>query len=490
MHDQVSPERFAVSGDRSRAAVCLLGAAAAAALALAAATFFSRGSVEERVMSFDAQVAALVFANALQIVGSVAVAVWVHRAYANLRTLRHATLYTPFAAAAYFLIPGANFIVPHIVLREVWSGSDVSEVRTLTKPPSRPVNVVTLWWYLFIVSAVTSNVAAAMMMHDAHSVRVDRALIASAVCAAAAAVVGMDVIRLVDTRQALLRRAQVTTDVASVPREPRPIPAQASAWRSVLLPVVTAVERDMANDPAVPDEVPPPPEPAVAAPAQISAPSIARELPPKGPRKLVRPRALPTAALFSGSSLFAVLQALVCIPSVSAVRDDMPLAGVMFLVLPFSWLVYVFTLLGAIAFCVWLSTAYGNLRMYEIATVRPPHTAVRDFIRGFGSGDVLEELWLVTMALRPDDSLSVVDRWRSAWRILLVSAAVTVVLLVLQRQRFAVLAVGVMFLAWAWASALARTICLKISHEQAERLTREKPEPAADPPRMHETVLR
>ncbi|HYO76529.1 MAG TPA: DUF4328 domain-containing protein [Thermoanaerobaculia bacterium] len=407
------------------------------------------------------QMSALVLTNALQIVAGIAVAVWVHRAYANLRFLRGSALYTPVVASAYFLIPGANLIVPHAVLRELWTGSDLTGVRTVARPPARPLNMVTLWWYLFIASVVTSNIAVAMLMQGKDGARVHDALALAGICAAAAAAVGFDVIRLVDTRQALLRGGNARTllrrdDVAVAPEEPT-----VSPWRAALLPVVTALEHDLKTplvEPAEEQVRDVEPIPVLEPPAK-----------PKQPRSASAPTSLPVNVLFLLVFSLALLQAVITLLFALFVPHARA-GGWVAATFPFGLLVYLLTGAAAIAFCIWLGRAYANLRLYVDVTPRPAFDAVHDFVRRGGEAAVLEELWAITMSATPNVSLAPVEEWKRTWRLLWIAVAAAVVVLMVSPYHAAMLAFVAMFLLWARASWFAARIAREVSARQRERI--------------------
>jgi hypothetical protein len=452
MQQLVPTETFAVRGDRSEVAVALLGACAGAGFALGITTIALMADGRTTGGLVALQMALLVLTNALQLVAAAAVVAWVQRAYTNLRVLTGRSLYTPRTASIYFLVPGANFLVPHIVLREIWEGSDVSGVRSVRRPPRRSVNTVTLWWYLFIAATVTSNLVGVLLVRDSGDPLVQSALFAAACCTGAAALAGLDAIRLIDLRQALRRGAVVPHGAEPAPA-PAAAPAVAAGWRAALLPVVTAVERDLETaGPAPPVEEAEPLEAPLFAAGDVRVPS-----------------AMPVSILFATGGTFAILQAIFAVFAVIDAPATLPvfrLSCALAVAVPFALLAWLLTGIGAIAFCRWLGRAYANLRMYVEATPRPPRDAVIDFVRGFGNPDVLAEVWSITMSRTGTASLSRIDAWKTSWRVAQVSVAAVFILTFTGSATTALIAIAVMFVAWARACFLARTIATLVTAEQ------------------------
>lgn len=246
----MQPE-FAVHGDRSDVTRRLLFLCiGAAALMLIASLFLL--ATEDAPWLLGLQGAALMLTDVFAFAAAASFATWLYRAYANLQHLAVTTTYTPRAAVAWFFLPVANLIVPHTILRELWRGSIPPASRSVQKVPRRPVDVVSLWWFLFIAYTVAANAAAAYLFNQAtaHLPRVHVLLIVSAVLGVLAAALGADTIRLIDTRQLLRRKAIAEGRTAiAIPvkkKETKP------GWQEVLLPVVTAIESELDRSDVVP----------------------------------------------------------------------------------------------------------------------------------------------------------------------------------------------------------------------------------------------
>jgi Domain of unknown function (DUF4328) len=89
------------------------------------------------------------------IVVLVVLMVWVHQARKNLEDSRSGPFhYSPAMAVGSFFIPFVNLVLPYLVVREIWSGSDpaippeypMPFVRLRTSP------FVVLWWVAYLAS--------------------------------------------------------------------------------------------------------------------------------------------------------------------------------------------------------------------------------------------------------------------------------------------------------------------------------------------------
>ena len=468
---------FAVRGDRSAAAQLFLWASiVAASIVVLTAWLQMRGGAAAGVVppgnaytsDFQAtaaattggmlagvQIAALIFANALQCLTGFVIAVWVHRAYANLKHLGIDTTYTPLAAAAYMVMPVANLIVPHAVFGELWRGSDPSRVRSLQRIPVRPIELVSKWWYLFIAYSVTSNVAAALLVRQGDPRSVQIVLAVAGILGVVAAIAGIDMIRLVDTRQAIRRSGQPTRNPVAAPVEAAvaaPAAPPVSGWREILLPVVTQIEREMQEE-AVEAE-------SVEA-FELDEPAVI-------PRDLARPNPRPVSVLLLIAAVLAFLQSLGAVTNIF--ETQMPrLATIYLLFLPFAMPLYLVSLAIMVTFSFWLTRAYGNLRAY----MTPPRShlqASSDFMRRGGDPEVLAELWAVTMSLSNTPSASLVERWTRAWRGVQIFAVVSLLGLIFLPPRLELGILAVFFATIGWSAVLARRLVREVSATQATRL--------------------
>jgi hypothetical protein len=81
-------------------------------------------------------------------VAGVAFLAWVHRAYANLRPLGAEVLRdTPTSAVVWFLVPFFGWVLPYLVMRDLWKLSDSSDPHGLNE---RRSNLVLAWWLLWV----------------------------------------------------------------------------------------------------------------------------------------------------------------------------------------------------------------------------------------------------------------------------------------------------------------------------------------------------
>jgi hypothetical protein len=91
--------------------------------------------------------------NPLQAAGAeglaaVAFLAWVRRAYANLRPLGAQVLRdTPISAVTWFLVPVFGWVLPYLVMRDLWKLSDSSDPHGLNEARS---NLVLAWWVLWV----------------------------------------------------------------------------------------------------------------------------------------------------------------------------------------------------------------------------------------------------------------------------------------------------------------------------------------------------
>lgn len=446
-------QTFAVRGDRSAAAQLFLFASIFAATIVVITSWMQMRDAASNVVA-GAQIAALVLANALQFLTAFVIAVWVHRAYANLQHLGIRTTYSPVAAAAYVVVPLANLIVPHAVFAEIWRGSDPSHVRTLQRLPARPIELVSKWWYLFIAYSVTSNVAAALLVRKSDPIVVQKALIAAGIAGILAAIVGVDMIRLIDTRQGIRRSGQPTRNPIAPPDAyvtPAPKPV-AAGWREVLLPVVTQVEREMQEEAAEAD---------MMEAFELEDPIVI-------PKDLAPPNPRPVSVLLVIAAAFAFLQSLGAITNM--VYTEMPrFAAFYILLLPFALPLYLVSGAAAIAFSYWLARAYGNLRAY----MTPPRShlqASSDFMKRGGDPEVLAELWGVTMSLSSAPSAALVERWARAWRGVQIFAVASIVGLIFFGPRLELAIIATFFALVGWSALLARRLVREVSATQITRL--------------------
>lgn len=90
------------------------------------------------------------------ILSVVFVAMWIHRAHANLRAANLDGLeFTPGWAVGWYFIPIANLFKPFQAMRELWNASTGAEYRLEGVAPTE----VKLWWACWIISNLASNVS-------------------------------------------------------------------------------------------------------------------------------------------------------------------------------------------------------------------------------------------------------------------------------------------------------------------------------------------
>lgn len=92
-------------------------------------------------------------------------AVWLYRAYDNLRVFNRTGLdYSPSLAVGSFFIPFANLVIPYRAVREVWQKSGVPEetMLGLTDPPAR----FPIWWMFWILASFAGNISMRVSLND------------------------------------------------------------------------------------------------------------------------------------------------------------------------------------------------------------------------------------------------------------------------------------------------------------------------------------
>lgn len=85
---------------------------------------------------------------AAEAAAAVAFLAWVRRAYANLRSLGALVLRdTPTSAVVWFLVPLFGWVMPYLVMMDLWKLSDSSDPHGLGPSHS---NLVLAWWVLWV----------------------------------------------------------------------------------------------------------------------------------------------------------------------------------------------------------------------------------------------------------------------------------------------------------------------------------------------------
>jgi hypothetical protein len=116
------------------------------------------------VVSLDADLGALALAVGLIylaytvafIVSAVLVAMWIHRAHANLQEGGADGLeFTPGWAVGWYFVPFANLIKPFQAMRELWTTSHAEVDRFGGEAPSE----VKAWWAAWIVGNILNSVS-------------------------------------------------------------------------------------------------------------------------------------------------------------------------------------------------------------------------------------------------------------------------------------------------------------------------------------------
>lgn len=97
------------------------------------------------------------------IVSVVLVAMWIHRAHANLRDAGFTGLeFTPGWAVGWFFVPFANLIKPFQAMRELWNAS-LGEPGGFAEPAPGQIK---FWWGGGIVGNIGSNISTRLSSSD------------------------------------------------------------------------------------------------------------------------------------------------------------------------------------------------------------------------------------------------------------------------------------------------------------------------------------
>ncbi len=95
----------------------------------------------------------------LQVVVFVATAIafsfWIYRSHRNLKSLGALALeYTPGWAVGWYFVPIASWVVPYLVMQEIWKNSDPDRIGKFSKATSL---IVVVWWILFVIRVILGS---------------------------------------------------------------------------------------------------------------------------------------------------------------------------------------------------------------------------------------------------------------------------------------------------------------------------------------------
>jgi hypothetical protein len=128
------------------------------------------------------------------LVDMVLVAIWIHRAHANLRDAGYDKQFTPGWAVGWFFVPFANLVMPFRAMRELWNLSHL-QADSIDSPPS----ILTQWWGLWLVGNIGSNIGVRLSSHGISTGYVVDAV--SAIVTAASAILLYKIVTLVTDSQ-------------------------------------------------------------------------------------------------------------------------------------------------------------------------------------------------------------------------------------------------------------------------------------------------
>jgi hypothetical protein len=224
--DPRGPLAFVPPGRAARALVIALGidAAAAWAVLLGLSTFFERVwlglGARLHGQSLDAHWAQVETARRVQglvwLVTAALFLAWIHRVYGNVRALGAVRLrFSPRWAVGTFFVPVLNLVWPFLLVREIWTSSDPARSGDPMPRPGGTPPWIAWWWGCVVVASVLDpgfwrlwEDTSARFAVGGSSLR----LVLAQLAEAAAAVLGIVVVRAIDGRQA---RAVAAVDAAS-----------------------------------------------------------------------------------------------------------------------------------------------------------------------------------------------------------------------------------------------------------------------------------
>jgi hypothetical protein len=161
------------------------------------------------------------------ICGIVTLLIWMYRAYRNLGPLlaRNLDYSAGWAIGAWF-IPLVNFVLPFIIMREIWNGSDpkIEENNKFTRDQACTPDILVTWWLSFLISNVGGRISDMLSVAENADAKAmfPGILMASQLLRATAAVMLIMTIREIAKRQSARYRWRMTRRVSEAP----PLPPQ------------------------------------------------------------------------------------------------------------------------------------------------------------------------------------------------------------------------------------------------------------------------
>jgi hypothetical protein len=137
--------------------IFILIALTAVVLDLFLIDLLSGGYVSSRDLQLNdnVQLAVRLLQCVVAVVTSVFVLVWIHRVHGNLPLLGARRLrYSPGWAVGGFLIPFVNYVLPFLVVREIWKASDPKRMDAQSWRDGPLSLLVPSWWVLLCVSVI------------------------------------------------------------------------------------------------------------------------------------------------------------------------------------------------------------------------------------------------------------------------------------------------------------------------------------------------
>ncbi|MBI1404164.1 MAG: DUF4328 domain-containing protein [Porphyrobacter sp.] len=130
----------------------------------------------------------------------IAVAMWIHRAHANLHEAGFEPLnFTPGWAVGWYFVPIANLFKPFQAMRELWNTSHgLADSYSAPAPGNLPA-----WWGLWIAGNILGNISTRLeMMGDGSNLQVAIVIgLASSLCVIGSAWLLLGIIRAITAAQ-------------------------------------------------------------------------------------------------------------------------------------------------------------------------------------------------------------------------------------------------------------------------------------------------
>ncbi len=146
--------------------------------------------------------------------------VWIYRAYKNLKAFRLGALeHSPGMAPGSFFIPVANLVLPYLIMKEIWRGSDPAYPPLEANPfeGARTTALLLPWWLLFLARGVAgwASMVVSFSERSLAALNVSTiALLVSCTASLISALLALFLVTGIGRRQAVLSTALLDRDAA------------------------------------------------------------------------------------------------------------------------------------------------------------------------------------------------------------------------------------------------------------------------------------